>query len=95
MTKNKALGRKPPEHDCDKFTYCKEDEFFGCIKSMDLPFNQAKHYRQSLLEAAEELIDCDRDNKFHSDPIEWNFQLAKKLRKSAGVDNTSLVSKKK
>lgn len=69
MTEFKALGKKPPKT-------CSETD---CIEACYCVEN---HYRQALLEAADEIE--KRDRRFFTFP--WIEKLVKNLRISAGVD---------
>lgn len=83
----KNLGKTPPEHECDG--ECEEDEYYGCVRRMELGDDQAKFFKECMLEAAEELqkiasISDTRGIKLAK--IDGITSVAKQLRKSAGVN---------
>lgn len=67
----KTLGRKPPKKEKEHVHNEEDDDMIGCEPCVSC---KAKHYRQSLIEVAEELEKCDI--AMHG--------LAKKCRISAG-----------
>lgn len=74
MTELKALGKKPPEYeDLGICTECYNPDGCDCVE---------EHYRQVLLEAADEIE--KRDRRFFTFP--WIEKLVKNLRISAGVE---------
>lgn len=79
MTQLKSLGKKPPHS-------IEEGEVIAWCQKWDSCLECFQHYRQALLEAAEEL---ENKNVVFPDRMslsDWNLNLAKKLRISAGVE---------
>jgi|GEM_PF-4291883 len=80
MTENRHLGKKLPEHECYD---CDPDEYWMCPRHLSSLYEKVEHYRQSLLEAAEEL---DSESNADLDELRNIMRsMAKRLRKSAGV----------
>lgn len=88
MTELKSLGKKLPE---EVICGCEEYKEIGCDCDCNcLITEQAEHYRQALIEAAEEL------ESYHNNEDQYcgcdigvgcaSINLAKKLRISAGVE---------
>lgn len=74
MTQLKSLGKKPPHS-------IEEGEVIAWCQKWDSCLECFQHYRQTLLEAADEIE--KRDRRFYTFP--WIESLVKKLRISAGV----------
>jgi hypothetical protein len=77
LTESKALGKKPKPH---KPQFVTID-----VKHNKSILDNMRHYRQALLEAAYILEHCNKHLDF-DEPEEFCQRLAKRLRKSAGVE---------
>ena len=86
----KALGKKPPEHECS--AYCDKDDDGICYVKRDEDCAKAYHYRQALIEAADELETrlgndgkCSWCDDMDRKQLCFYHNLIQEMKKSAGV----------
>lgn len=89
MSELKALGKKSPCHKCDED--CEESDHYAiCDEALDNIREKKYHYRQALLEAADELekdLDGWKNTKFSKTETYGRMRkYVNQLRISAGVE---------